>query len=130
MLQKFLLSRKPWQKILFHAITFTLLCIATLGFLLCIGAFFIVRIDTPEYVLIPLTTSLLAFSSFLDSFILAKLFKENGMLIGLVVSLIFIALIMTAAVVYKTFALSSLLATKLCAIAFAGILGGILGVNS
>ena len=130
MLQKFLLTSQPWQKLLVKAITFIFTCVATLGFFLCITAFIIVRIDTPEYVLIPLTTCLLTLSSFLDSLLLAKSFKENGLLIGLSTGAIFTAIVIVLAVYNQSFAFTSLLVTKLASVLLAGMLGGILGVNS
>lgn len=106
-----------------------MLCISTLLFLLCIAAFTITRIDTPEYVLIPLTTILLTVSSFLDSFLLGKVFKEKGIAIGFTVGLIFCTLIILLAVYYDTLAFSEIFITKISAVLFAGICGGILGVN-
>ncbi len=102
---------------------------ATIGFMLCIAAFGITKIDTPEYILIPLTTTLLTFSSFLDSYALGKLFKEKGIMIGGCVAGIFSVVVIALAVHFGTFAFSNILYTKLLAITFAGILGGILGVN-
>ena len=129
MLQKFMLSAKPWQQFLIKFLSFTMLCISTLLFLLCIAAFTITRIDTPEYVLIPLTTILLTVSSFLDSFLLGKVFKEKGIAIGFTVGLIFCTLIILLAVYYDTLAFSEIFITKISAVLFAGICGGILGVN-
>lgn len=129
MLQKFMLSTKPWQQFLIKFLSFTMLCISTLLFLLCIAAFTITRIDTPEYVLIPLTTILLTVSSFLDSFLLGKVFKEKGIAIGFTVGLIFCTLIILLAVYYDTLAFSEIFITKISAVLFAGICGGILGVN-
>lgn len=130
MLQKFLLTSQPWQKTLVKTVAFAVTCVATFGFMLCITAFIIIRVDTPEYVLIPLTTALLTFASFLDSFLLAKSFKENGIIIGISTGAIFVAIVILLAVYNRTFAITSLLITKLTAIMLAGMLGGILGVNS
>ena len=129
MLQNFMLSAKPWQKYLMGIISFFLLCIATLLFMLCIAAFGITKVDTPEYVLIPLTTVLLTVSSFLDSFCLGKVFKEKGMLIGLSVGFIFSILIVVLSVHFGIFAFSNILYTKLSAVVLAAMCGGILGVN-
>jgi len=130
LLQKFILSASERQKLLLKIISFVLICVATFGFMLCITAFIIVRVDTPEYVLIPLTTGLLTFSSFINSFFLAKIFKENGIIIGCTVSGIYVCFIIISAVLYGTFSLSEILVTKVSAIIIAGVLGGILGVNS
>ncbi|MBQ3008557.1 MAG: TIGR04086 family membrane protein [Oscillospiraceae bacterium] len=130
MLHNFLLTAQPWQKFAFRAISFISTCIATLGFLLCVTAFIIVRIDTPEYILIPLTTCLLTFSSFLDSLFLAKVFKENGIIIGISIGIIFVLIIIMLAICNQSFAVTAMFATKVISIMMAGMLGGILGVNS
>lgn len=130
MLQKFLLTLQPWQKYLIKAVTFVAVCIATLGFMLCIAAFMIIRIDTPDYVLIPLTTILLTLSSFIDSFMLAKVMRENGIVIGVSVGAVFTVLVILLAVYHGTLALTGLFFSKITAVFFAGALGGILGVNS
>ena len=129
MLQNLMLSAKPWQKLIFNFISLILLCIATLGFMLCIAAFGITKIDTPEYILIPLTTILLTLSSFLDSYALGKIFKEKGIMIGCCVAGILSVIVITLAVHFDTFSFSNILYSKLLAVTFAGILGGILGVN-
>ncbi len=130
MLQKFLLTARPGQKFAAKAAGYLVTCVATIGFLLCITAFVIVRVDTPDYILIPLTTALLTFSSFTDSFLLAKIFKEKGMAIGLSIGVIFAALVIMLALYNNTFAVTELLITKLTAIMMAGLLGGIIGVNA
>ena len=129
MLQNFLISAKPLQKSILNFIFLILLCIATLGFILCIAAFGITKIDTPEYILIPLTTILLTISSFLDSYALGKIFKEKGIMIGCCVAGIFSVIVIALAVHFNSFAFSNILYSKLLAVTFAGILGGILGVN-
>ncbi|MBQ8603716.1 MAG: TIGR04086 family membrane protein [Oscillospiraceae bacterium] len=130
MLQKLLFSSQPWQKYLVKIIAFILFCAATLGFLLCIAAFMIIRIDTPEYVLIPLTTVMLAFTSFIDSFLLAKIMKENGLVTGLAVGMIFVIMVIALGLYHKTFALTGLFFSKVAAVLLAGAMGGILGVNA
>ncbi|MEG1862792.1 MAG: TIGR04086 family membrane protein [Oscillospiraceae bacterium] len=122
--------QKPWQKIIVNIFIFLSVCLATIGFLFCCAAFLIVKIDTPEYVLVPLTTGLMTFACFLDSFLLSKLFKENGMIIGLAAAAISILLIVSSALIYGTFTLSNIFLTKVFAIILAGALGGILGVNA
>ena len=97
--------------------------------MLCIAAFGITKIDKPEYILIPLTTILLTLSSFLDSYALGKIFKEKGIMIGCCVAGIFSVIVITLAVHFDTFSFSNILYSKLLAVTFAGILGGILGVN-
>ena len=77
MLQKILISAKPWQKNIANIILYIMVCISTITFLLCIAAFTIVRIDTPDYILVPLTTLLLTVASFLDAFLLGKIYKEK-----------------------------------------------------
>ena len=129
MLQKLMLTQKPWQKIVLKVFIFITVCLATIGFLFCCAAFIIVRIDTPEYVLVPLTTGLMSFAAFLDSFLLSKLFKENGMIIGLATSAILVLLVVSSALIYGTFSMTSIFLTKVFAIIMAGALGGILGVN-
>ncbi len=109
---------------------FISVCIATLGFLLCIAAFMIIRIDTPDYVLIPLTTLLLTFSSFIDSFLLAKVMRENGIIVGVSVGTIFTAIVIFLALYHGTLAMTGLFFSKITAVLFAGALGGIIGVNS
>ena len=129
MLQKFMLSAKPWQQFLLKLLSFILLAIATLLFFLCLAAIGITRIDTQEYILIPLTTILLTVSSFLDSYRLGRVFKEKGMVIGIIIGTIFSVLIIALAVYFKTFAFTKIFATKISAVMLAGIFGGILGVN-
>ena len=129
MLQKIMLSAKPWQQFLLKLLSFILLAIATLLFFLCLAAIGITRIDTPEYILIPLTTILLTVSSFLDSYRLGRVFKEKGMVIGIIIGTIFSVLIIALAVYFKTFAFTKIFATKITAVMLAGIFGGILGVN-
>ncbi len=124
-----MLSAKPWQKFIFHAISYLCFCIATLGFLLCIAAFAITKIDTPEYILIPLTTILLTFTSFLNSYALGKVFKEKGIAIGCSVAAIISIIIIALAVYFETFSFSNILYTKIASVFLAGVLGGILGVN-
>ena len=129
MLQKIMLSAKPWQQFLLKLLSFILLSVATLLFLLCLAAIGITRIDTPEYILIPLTTILLTVSSFLDSYRLGKVFKEKGMVIGITIGTIFSILIIVLALYFGTFAFTQIFATKISAVMLAGICGGILGVN-
>ena len=124
-----MLSAKPWQRFLIKFLAFTMLCVFTLLFLICIAALGITRIDTPEYVLIPITTILLTTSSFLDSFLLGKIFREKGIVIGFIVGLIFCALIILLSIHYKTLVFSEIFITKISAVLLAGICGGILGVN-
>jgi len=90
----------------------------------------IIRVDTPDYILIPLTTLLLTFSSFIDSFLLAKVMKENGIIIGISVGAIFTAIVVLLAVFHGTLAMTGLFFSKITAVLFAGALGGIIGVNS
>ncbi len=129
MLQKFMITARPWQKYMINFAIYIMLCIATLGFILCIGAFAITRIDTPDYILIPLTTIMLTCASFTDAFLLGKVYKENGFATGLAVGLIFCAIITLVAVKYGIFAFTNLYISKAAAVLFAGILGGIAGVN-
>ena len=77
MLYKFLLTARPWQKYTIKAVICISVCVAALVFFLCTAAFMITNIDTPDYVLIPLTTVLITVSSFLASYILSKIFKEK-----------------------------------------------------
>ena len=130
MLQKFMLSQNKAGQMAIHFITFMAVCAATFGFLMCCVAFVIVRVDTPDYVLIPLTTAILTCSAFMDSFLLSKVFKENGRIIGLCTALIFVFFVLVVSFSNKSFALTNILLSKVCAIAFAGLLGGILGVNT
>lgn len=130
MLHKFLFSTKPWQKYLFNILSFVIFCTFTLGFLLCIAAFMIVRIDTPEYVLIPLTTVMLVFASFIDSFLLSKVMKENGLATGIAVGGIFTVIVTALGIYHNTFAFTGLFFSKIFAVLLAGALGGILGVNT
>ena len=125
---KFTLSQS-WQKYIFKIIAFLFMCKATLFFLTCIAAFMITRIDTPEYVLIPLTTILLVSSSFIDSFLIAKTMKENGILTGLIIGVIFSVIILLLALYHGTLAFTGVLISKTAAAILSGILGGILGVN-
>ncbi len=129
MLQKIIFNMKPWQKFLLRTTGFIVFCIATLGFIRSVAAFMIVKVDTPEYILLPLTTLLLTFSSFTDSFLLAKSFKENGIQTGLTVGLIFVAIVIMLSLYYQTFSFTNIFLTKVTAILSAGVLGGILGVN-
>ncbi len=129
MLQKILISAKPWQKYMINIILHIIVCIATLTFLLSIAAFTIVRIDTPDYILVPLTTLLLTATSFMDAFLLGKVYKEKGAVIGVSVGFVFSCLITAISIYYGIFSFSSLYITKLCAVLRAGALGGIAGVN-
>lgn len=129
-MQKFMLSLSPAQKSLLQAVFFVIICVLTGGFFLCARAMFISNVDTPEHTLIPLTTVLITLASFLDSLFLAKIFKEKGFLIGGRVGGIFRRLIVLLSLYYGNFAVSGILITKVSAVLFAGILGGILGVNS
>ena len=124
-----MLSAKPWQQFLLKLLSFILLSVATLLFFLCLAAIGITRIDTPEYILIPLTTILLTVSSFLDSYRLGKVFKEKGMVIGITIGTIFSILIIVLALYFGTFTFTQIFATKISAVMLAGICGGILGVN-
>ena len=103
---------------------------SVMGVILCIAALAITKVDTPEHLLIPLTTILITLSSFLGSFILSKLFRENGLLVGSCVSAVFTVMILIMSFAYSTFNISGLLFSKLAAVFTSGILGGILGVNS
>ena len=129
MLQKFMLSAKPWQQFILKLLSFILLSVATLLFFLCLAAIGITKIDTPEYILIPLTTILLTVSSFLDSFLLGKMFKEKGIAIGIIAGTVFSTLIIALSFYFGTFAFTQIFATKIVAVMLAGMCGGILGVN-
>ncbi len=129
MFSKFLVTARPWQKSLVYLVTYLIVCVATLIFLLCIAAFTITRIDTPDYILIPITTVLLTCSAFIDSFLLGKTYKEKGVIIGLAVGMIFTALITLISFKYGLFSFNEIYISKICAVISAGILGGILGVN-
>ncbi len=120
---------QPWQKIFIKTIQLLLICCSTLGFFLCISAFAITNADTPEYILLPLTTVLLTLSSFLDSFLLAKSYKENGIKTGLIIGCIFTLIVVFLSVYYRSFSITNILLTKIAAIMLAGIIGGIIGVN-
>ena len=93
LLEKILISAKPWQKYMANIILYIMVCISTITFLLCIAAFTIARIDTPDYILVPLTTLLLTVASFLDAFLLGKIYKEKGVAIGVSVGCVFICII-------------------------------------
>lgn len=125
-----MVTARPWQRYLIGLITFLMVSLATLVFMLCIAAFMLTRIDTPDYILIPLTTVMLTVSSFLDAFLIGKVQKENGILIGLSIAAIFSMLIIVVALHYKTFQLSSIFISKIAAVIFAGIAGSIAGVNT
>ena len=114
---------------LFKILSFSILCIFTLVFFLCIAAFAIMKIDTPEYVLIPLSTILLTASSFLNSFAVGKVFKEKGIVLGITIGSIFSILITLLAFYFGTFAFTQIFITKISAVMLAGLLGGIIGVN-
>ncbi|MBP0980444.1 MAG: TIGR04086 family membrane protein, partial [Oscillospiraceae bacterium] len=116
MLQKILISAKPWQKYMMTIILHIIVCIAILTFLLSIAAFTLVRIDTPDYILVPLTTLLLTAASFMDAFLLGKVYKEKGAVIGISVGFVFSFLITVISIYYGIFSLSSLYITKLCAV--------------
>ncbi len=128
MLQKIIFNMAPWQKLLFKVFGYIFICFMTLGFLLSIAAFMIVRIDTPDYVIIPLTTFLLTFASFTDSFLLAKSFKEKGLLTGVYIGVIFSAIVICMAFYYGSFAFTNIFITKIAAVILAGMAGGLLGV--
>ncbi len=129
MLQKFMITARPWQKILIRSIGYLMLCIFTIIFLLCIAAFMITRIDTPDYILIPLTTIMLTVAAFIDGFLLGKVYKENGFITGLAIGAIFCCLIVIIAFHYNIFAFTSLFLTKIIAVMSAAVLGGVAGVN-
>ena len=97
--------------------------------MLCMGALIITNVDTPDYILIPLSTILITMASFLDSFVIAKLFKENGLFVGLVIGLIFALLIVIIALVHSSMAFTSLFISKIRSVIAAGLIGGIIGVN-
>ena len=124
-----MITAKPWQKYVISTIAYIVLCISTLIFILCIGAFMITRIDTPDYVLIPITTIMLTVAAFIDSFLLGKIYKENGLVTGMTVGVLFCCIIIVIALHYNTFAITNLLISKIAAVLLAGILGGITGVN-
>lgn len=125
-----MISSRPVQKIALNCFVYLMFAISSLAFILCIAAFVIIRIDTPEYVLIPLTTVLVTIASFINSFLLSKVNKENGLFTGLVTGCIFTAIIIAVAVYHQSFAFSNLFFTKAAAVMLAGALGGILGVNN
>lgn len=129
-MQKFILSLHPWQKIMLQGICFVFTCVATGLFFLCGGAFYITNVDTPEHILIPLTTVLITLASFLDSVLLAKIFREKGIVIGLCTGTIFSLIIVIISAWYGNIAFTSIFVTKILSVIFAGILGGVLGVNS
>ena len=124
-----MITARPWQKYLINFVVYIMLSIATLAFFMCIAAFTITRIDTPDYILIPLTTIILTCASFTDAFLLGKVYKENGFITGLSIGLIFCGIIILVALNYGIFAFTNLFLSKAAAVLFAGILGGIAGVN-
>ncbi len=129
MLQKILISKTSTQRLIIKIIIGLVLSFVSFGFLLCVVSFFIINVDTPQYILIPITTAMLTFASFLDSFILAKVFKENGLFIGVFVSLVFIIIFISCAVISNSFSLTNLFFTKVVAILLSGVIGGLLGVS-
>ncbi len=129
MLLKFLISKTSTQKLIIKIIICLILSFFTFGFLLCAFSLIILQFDTPQNILIPITTGILTFSSFIDSFILAKVFKENGLIIGVFISLVFIMIFIVCAVVSSSFSLTNLFYTKVISIFLAGVLGGLIGVS-
>lgn len=89
----------------------------------------ITSIDTPEYILVPLTTILLTLSSFIDSFLLAKVQKEKGIAIGFSTGIIFSVIVITLAIYHNSMVFTGIFFSKIFACILAGTLGGILGVN-
>ena len=124
-----MVTASPWQKYLIYSVIYVSLCIASLITVLSVAAFTITRIDTPDYILIPLTTVLVTASSFVDSFLIAKTFKEKGALIGLSVGLIFCAIITRISFYYGLFSINRIYLTTLASVMLAGVCGGISGVN-
>ena len=129
MFDKFLITAKPWQRYTVYTIGYLILCIATMLFILSIAAFTITRIDTPDYILIPLTTILLTCSSFMDAFLLGKTYKENGLVTGAIIGLIFSLIITAISIKYSMFAFTGIYFSKIASVILAGMLGGLLGVN-
>ena len=69
------------------------------------------------------------FRDILYSFILAKTYKEKGFITGMAVGLIFTCLITVVSFKYGLFSFNEIYLSKICAVMFAGILGGVVGVN-
>ncbi len=128
MLQRIMMAQTNLQKFITKSIIGLIVSFATFGFFICVLSLIIIRVDTPQYILIPITTGILTFASFIDSFLLAKIFKENGLLIGLLTGFVFVVILLVCAFSMQTFSFSSLFFTKFFAIMLAGALGGLLGV--
>ncbi len=128
-MQKLLISKTNTQKLIIKILLSILVCVMSFGFLISVFSLIILRFDTPQYILIPITTGILIFASFLDSFILAKLFKENGLFIGVFVSFVFVVLFIVCAVLSDSLSFTNIFFTKIISILLAGTLGGIAGVS-
>lgn len=129
MLGKFLIAQKPSVQTAIKAIILIVSCTLSILLLFCITAVIIVKIDTPDTILVPLTTILFALAAFGISFLFAKSKKENGFIIGISIGIVFFAMIVLIALFTAQFKLSNIFFTKFFTIMISGALGGVLGVN-
>lgn len=129
MLGKFLIAQKPSVQTAIKAIILIVSCTLSILLLFCITAVIIVKIDTPDTILVPLTTILFALAAFGISFLFAKSKKENGFIIGIRIGIVFFAMIVLIALFTAQFKLSNIFFTKFFTIMISGALGGVLGVN-
>lgn len=129
MLSNFISSKEYGIKIAGKVLSLILFCFLTVLVFFSIAAFIITKTDFSYEILVTLTTSLLALSAFVDSFVVSRIIKENGMFIGLIIGAIIFIFVLLASIFYGQLKLSSMLFTKFAAIMLSGTIGGIVGVN-
>lgn len=129
MLQK-IINKTETLKILFRLLLIVAFCLLCNIVLFSITAFIITKTDFTYEILVPLTGVNLGVTSFVCGLVVSKCNKENGLICGVFTAGIINAFLIILSLYNNTFNLSVLLVTKICFIFFAGMAGGIIGVNS
>ena len=129
MLQK-IINKSDTLKILIRLLLIIGLCLLCNIMLFSLTAFVITKTDFTFEILLPLTSVILAVSSFISGFITSRYHKENGLICGILVAFVISVFVISISLFYNTFNISIPLLTKICSICFSGAAGGIIGVNT
>lgn len=129
MLQK-IINKSDTLKILIRLFLIIGLCLLCNIMLFSLTAFIITKTDFTFEILLPLTSVILAVSSFICSFITSRYHKENGLICGILAASVISVFVISISLFNNTFNISIPLLTKICSIYFSGAAGGIIGVNT
>ena len=130
MLQRIIFDKSDVIKMICKIFIIFLLCFVTTAVLFCAASAIIANVNFSYDILPAVTASILAFSAFVDGFLISRWNKENGMIWGILAGIIITVILVAVSIKFKTISPSGQLIIKSLINMSAGAIGGILGVNT